>query len=277
MKPKLTTHLPSHAWIAMRQFTKELDTPRVPEVHDHASIALFLGGEVNFWMQGSYRLGAGNVLLVPAGALHYLISARGSKSIGVSVCMNCMPEDAPEALTELLDAIRHGGCASRALSRTECDKLEGLFTELSIELDARHRAGRELAINALVSLITVTIMRANENLPEAAISTTNPLVMRAMDYIRQHALSGISLSDVAAHVSRSPAHVASIVKESTGETVVGWISRARMSECRQLLRHTDETIELIAERCGFASTSHFHRAFKRAHDMTPGEWRQANR
>jgi AraC-like DNA-binding protein len=70
--------------------------------------------------------------------------------------------------------------------------------------------------------------------------------------------------------------VASLVKKATGVTVVGWITRARMSDCRQLLLHTEESVEVIAERCGFASPSHFHRAFKRAHGMPPGEWRRAH-
>jgi AraC family transcriptional regulator, transcriptional activator of pobA len=67
------------------------------------------------------------------------------------------------------------------------------------------------------------------------------------------------------------------VKNATGETVVGWITRTRLSESRQLLLHTDESIETIAERCGFASASHFHRAFRRLHDMSPGEWRRVHR
>lgn len=67
------------------------------------------------------------------------------------------------------------------------------------------------------------------------------------------------------------------MKDATGTTVVGWITRARMSECRQLLLHTDDSVEAIAERVGFRSASHFHRAFKRAHGAPPGEWRRAHR
>jgi AraC-like DNA-binding protein len=103
------------------------------------------------------------------------------------------------------------------------------------------------------------------------------VVARALEFVHRRGATGISLRDVASHVARSPAHVASLVKTATGVTVVGWITRARLSEGRQLLLHTDESIEAIAERCGFASPSHFHRAFKRAHGAPPGEWRRAHR
>ncbi|MEZ4449644.1 MAG: AraC family transcriptional regulator [Nannocystaceae bacterium] len=270
------THLASHAWVSTRRFTSELASPCRSVVHDHASIALYLEGRAKFWMQGLYELGPGDLLLVPAGSPHYSVEAKGVRSIGVSLCLPCVPAPAREGLSAAFDAVGRGGCATRRLVGDERDRLERLFLDLERELD-RGGASGALAVEAYVSLLTVAIARADEGAAASGRRGGASLVARALEYVQRHASAGISLRDVARHVARSPAHVASQVKEATGETVVGWITRARMSECRRLLVHTDENTEQIAERCGFASASHFHRAFKRAHGMTPGEWRRTHR
>ena len=103
--------------------------------------------------------------------------------------------------------------------------------------------------------------------------TRNPWPPAPWSFIRAHATEGISLQQVAHHVARSPGHVASLVRAHTGDTIVGWITRVKMAHARRCLLHTDDNVEQIASAAGFASVSHFHRVFKRAHNMTPGSWR----
>ena len=275
-KPKLETHLPRHKWIAVRRFTPELAAPRPSTIHDHASIALYLGGTARFWMQGLYTLGAGDLLIIPDATPHYLVEASGAQAIGVSLCLSCVPTVARDQLAALSDAVRRGGSAVRRLDPTAARRLEGVLLDLEREL-GRKRVGSQLVVDACVSLLTVAILRAAEGAAAEPHGGSNPVVARALELVHRRGSLGMSLRDVARHVSRSPAHVASLVKNATGVTVVGWITRARMSEARQLLLHTDEAVEVIADRCGFASPSHFHRAFKRAHGMPPGEWRRTHR
>jgi AraC-like DNA-binding protein len=271
------TLLPRHDWIAVRRFTPELAAPRAPVVHDHASIALYLGGRASFWVQGLYTLGAGDVLLIPDAATHYLVEASGARAIGISLCPSCAPPAVREHLQALFDAVRRGGCAVRHLEPDECRRLEGVLLDLERELAGTDAPARELAVGAHLSLLTVALLRAAEGAAVERQPGAGPVVARALEFVHRRGASGISLRDVASHVARSPAHVASLVKDATGVTVVGWITRARLSEGRQLLLHTDQSVEAIAERLGFASPSHFHRAFKRAHGAPPGEWRRAHR
>ena len=95
--------------------------------------------------------------------------------------------------------------------------------------------------------------------------------------IEARAPDGISLQDVADQVGRAPAHVAAMMKQHTGRTVVAWITHARMAHARQLLSSSEENIHQIATQLGFASPSHFHRTFRRWHEMTPAQWRRAHR
>lgn len=276
MSPRLVTHLRAHQWVAMRRLSPDQARPRTPVVHDHATIVFYLSGRAEFWMHGLYELGPRDLLLVPAGVPHYSVRAEGVRSLGVSLCPSCVASKAAQELVAAFDAVRRGGCACRTLGPEDAQRLEQVLRGLEAEL-ASERQGAALAVEAFVSLLAVSISRAGEGAEAKRRGATSPLVAQALQFVQRNAVAGISLRDVAAHVGRSPAHLAALVKDTTGETVVGWISRARMSEGRQLLLHTDQTVEQVAERCGFASPSHFHRAFRRAHSMTPGAWRRAHR
>jgi AraC-like DNA-binding protein len=50
-----------------------------------------------------------------------------------------------------------------------------------------------------------------------------------------------------------------------------------MAEARRVLSHSDEMIDVVAERVGYADPTHFIRMFRREHGVTPAAWRASNR
>lgn len=48
-----------------------------------------------------------------------------------------------------------------------------------------------------------------------------------------------------------------------------------MAEARRLLLHSDEMIDVVAERVGYADPTHFIRMFQRENGATPAAWRAA--
>lgn len=84
-------------------------------------------------------------------------------------------------------------------------------------------------------------------------------------------------TDVAAVVPLNRTYLARIFSEGLGENFSGMVCRLRMEEAMRLLMETpDLSIAEIAEHCGFASHSSFHRAFVRFTGMKPGDYRQQN-
>jgi len=75
-------------------------------------------------------------------------------------------------------------------------------------------------------------------------------------------------------VGRSATHLATVMRKETGRTVGQWILEHRMAEARRRLRGTDEQVEVIAERVGYADVTHFIRLFRRTHGVTPAAWRR---
>lgn len=65
--------------------------------------------------------------------------------------------------------------------------------------------------------------------------------------------------------------------EHEPESVAQAILAARLELSERLLRTDSSSIEDVAARSGFSSPSTFSRAFRRAHDVTPREWRRTHR
>jgi AraC-like DNA-binding protein len=74
---------------------------------------------------------------------------------------------------------------------------------------------------------------------------------------------------------RSPSHLTTTIRRATGKTVQAWIVEGRLAEAERLLLHTDERIDIVAERVGYKDPTHFIRTFRRARGHTPAAWRAA--
>ena len=61
----------------------------------------------------------------------------------------------------------------------------------------------------------------------------------------------------------------------TGRTVQQWIAERRMAEARRLLVETALTVEAVGAAVGFRDPSYFIKSFRRAHTVTPLQWRRA--
>jgi len=83
------------------------------------------------------------------------------------------------------------------------------------------------------------------------------------------------LIDVATVVPLNRTYLSRIFNEGLGESFSDMVGRLRMEEAKRLLVESPEiSIAEIAERCGFATHSSFHRAFVRYAGMKPGDYRQ---
>jgi AraC family transcriptional activator of pobA len=192
------------------------------------------------------------------------------------MCTSCMMSAPGQRLATMLRAVSEGASPVRTVAMNDRETFQWLLVSMHGELEA-DAAWKALAIEGYLSLLAAIVLRADRALdvmngaePHATLSG------RALAFITEKATDGISLADVARHVHRSAAHTATVVKAETGRTVVEWITHARLAAARQLLLKSDESVESIGSRMGFASPSHFHRVFKRHHGATPSEWRKAH-
>ncbi|RAL25378.1 AraC family transcriptional regulator [Lujinxingia litoralis] len=281
-QPLLHSALEEHKTLVVRHSTGPCSrAPGVARVvHDHASLNLVVKGELRVWQGANYRVREGEFFLVPQGAPHAPLGApevdRGvGESWMLAFCPFCFAPHSPGLITAAFDDVAAGACAVRRVDRQRLPGVIELFSRLSTELDEQ-APHHELATLGLVALLMTEVQRAAPRSGLTSTLTTPPLVTETLAYIERLASEPISLKEVARAMGKSPAYLTTLVREHTGATVMEWLTRARLSRARQLLLHSDEHVEIIAERVGYASASYFHRVFREAHQMSPGEWRRVH-
>ena len=92
--------------------------------------------------------------------------------------------------------------------------------------------------------------------------------------ISREGCRGLTLKKMARLMNLSPSRTAHVVKEETGESFSDMLRRCKNNFAATLLRDTNFTISEVAERCGFGSTSQFHRSFRQEFGTSPLAYRK---
>lgn len=245
-----------------------------PVTHNYAVLAFYIGGSARMEQAGTWTMEAGDVLLVPAGQPHRLLAADQSELWGLGFCVPCLVAERSAPFLESFERVRAGESAVVRIPAPRRAFLESLFVQLSEEV-ARADAEALVVQQSLVTLILAEVHRAAAWKPQ--VDASSGLVADSLRFIEQHCLGPLSLKEVAAAVHRSPAHVTTALKRATGRSAVEWIIAGRLAEARRRLLHSDERVDIIAERVGYTDPTHFIRLFRRAHGLTPAAWRTKNR
>jgi len=242
--------------------------------HEFAALAFYTAGRAEIEQRGRWTVGAGDVVVVPAGEAHRMVAGEHTEAWGVGFCAPCMAADGAGALLEPFERVRAGGTAVVSIAEERREFLASLFVELGREVagvdEASVAAQRSLAV-----LILREVQRASPSGGEAVLG--EGLAAQALRVIERRCLGPLTLQEVAAAVHRSPSHVTTELRRATGRSAVEWIIAGRLAEARRRLLHSDEMVEVIAERVGYADATHFTRLFRREHGVTPTAWRAERR
>lgn len=84
----------------------------------------------------------------------------------------------------------------------------------------------------------------------------------------------LKLSDVARQVGTNRTYLSRFFNQDMKTTFYDYVNNLRMNHAEELLRDTDMTLNVIAEKSGFNSISTFRRAFAAKHNCTPSEYRK---
>lgn len=105
------------------------------------------------------------------------------------------------------------------------------------------------------------------------IASDDPVLVKTLRFIRDHAHERIDAAEVVKHVGLSRSPIEARMRTALGRTIRCEIERARIARATVLLRETDMTLGQLAQACGFATASHFLRIFKQVEGVTPGVFR----
>jgi len=92
-------------------------------------------------------------------------------------------------------------------------------------------------------------------------------------WMAEHLKADLSVPALARRVAMSPRNFQRVFTGEVGKSAARYVEELRMETARRLLERTTQSLEEIADRCGFGSADVMGRAFTRVLQATPGEYR----
>jgi AraC-like DNA-binding protein len=121
------------------------------------------------------------------------------------------------------------------------------------------------------------VKRFAENHPnEPKLGTERQAIRQACRYIEDRFAEGISLSQLAEHVSLSPYYLLRVFRAEIGMPPYAYMESVRIRQAQRLIEAGRPLADVAAE-VGFSSQSHLTRRFKQIIGVTPGQYAHRQR
>lgn len=99
-------------------------------------------------------------------------------------------------------------------------------------------------------------------------------VRPALEYIRNHYATPMKISEIASVCHISESHFRRLFEDNIGMTPVEYLNQVRIRKACDLIKKTGNSMEEIAVKVGFTTTSTFNRNFKRITGTSPYQWKK---
>lgn len=256
-------------------FTNRTNKQSVVHSHPYHEIVMPIGGStVRYSVNGSiYLAQIGEMVYFPAQLYHsgyFTATADHSERLVIQI---------DDALWQA--ARRNTNLTSCSwmhniviLDQSVCQKWD--FAELFLRMgQSRHAPDscRDLIFEAQIMELQLLITLATGSGQTSEPSSTSTLVQRAVTYLQTHYQDPtLTTNFLAQELYASREHLSRAFKESTMESIHGYLTHLRMQHCRQALAEGASVLAACNES-GFPDYSSFLKTFRKMYGITPAAYR----
>jgi len=111
---------------------------------------------------------------------------------------------------------------------------------------------------------------------QSEVDSSHPdeLVLEAQEWLREHLDQPIKISDLADYVKLSSRNLNRRFKSATGSSPQAYLQNQRISNAKDLLRHSNLSISEIAWKVGLQDAGYFSRLFRQHCETSPLRYRE---
>lgn len=242
--------------------------------HEFHKLILFLSGGVTYRVEGrGYELKGGDLLLIPAHAIHQPVI--GTEAPYARIILWIQPE--------ALDRRGLGGCFDRCREqnaylldrdRYDQDQLMGLLRALEDGISDGSFGAEVLSESLFLQLMVWVnrwVLHWEPEQRESAVRS-DPKIDEILEYINHNLSANLSVEELGRQFYLSRSWLMHRFKTITGCPIHQYVLQKRLILAAQLLRQ-GESVGDAARRSGFADYSTFLRCFRKTYGVAPRDFR----
>lgn len=251
--------------------------------HKHPSLEIVMPLSSDYTVyvnQTCFHLTAGEILLIPSMAPHYLVpTARDLSGQRLIYQINCDPLSRINGFSYVKELLKQ----PVLINRTSCPDIYDTEVQIMLQVLNEYFCDGHLQELVIFSSLLNFFSTYARCAPPAALPSeaenmpaSNTLFNRfnyAMDYINKYCTEDITLDMVADYAGLSKYHFSRLFKQYSGLNYYDYLCACRIKKVEHLLSRSELSITDVAFQTGFSSISTFNRIFKKVEQCTPTEYR----
>lgn len=267
---------------------------KVPEVwsfpnhrHNFFEFLYCTKGQLNQWVNGQkYVLAPGDAMIIKSGLYHHTESPQYSEFFDFHFDIE-LPEVHSIFQTMVNPVITTGKTKSEVkgtISQWVNDFLQQFGTDFNDKNKQKKNPQQRMYESVKTLQIQTSVLQFIAYLAEEALKSEQEdyeKVQPSITYIAHKAAcllesnsdQNIGIQELADELNVHRTHVHKCFKKVYGVSPKAYLSQLRMKYAKQLLLESELTVEQIAEKLTFSSTSHFSRFFTSNVGMSPNRYK----
>lgn len=264
-------------WV--QHYGKEID---YLHFHNYLEIGYCYYGKGNLVLgEDIYRFSGKEVTIIPRNFPHTTTSDEGSVSkweylfVDVDQLIKKHFQDNPVRTERLCRRIHSAAHFLKVSNNRRLAERVRNVIEIMRRMNEFYMEEAESILCAL--LIDIARMNTEPEVydqAEESPQTSSAIVSEALNYIGAHYGEPIRVQELAAYSHISETHFRRVFTSQMKMSPLEYINLVRIRSACEYLKKTDESVAMIAAKCGFTTNSTFNRNFKNVMGVTPVEWRK---
>ncbi len=248
--------------------------------HNLMEIGLCRRGEGELWIgEESHRYETSMVSVIPENFPHVLISKEGRSDYWEFFYLNPKPlieELFPDNPLYQSEVFEHINQTPYLLHVSEAPALFGTVNAIieEVRVPKQYRQGM---IRLLAKTMILEILRQDSGAPYNAVKQVKAANMTqiasALEYINQNYAAPIKAKMLADVCNMSETHFRRVFEEYINMAPMDYVNLIRVQQACERMKKTDDSMDNVALRCGFTTTSTFNRNFKKFLNTSPYQWK----
>ncbi|ASA23495.1 AraC family transcriptional regulator [Paenibacillus donghaensis] len=251
-------------------------------LHDRYELVYVYQGKGTFFIDNTwYEKKNGDLFIIPGNTIHHSLPDNDDPI--VSSALYFAPtlftsDSLDDSYSSLLcyDVSRKNKSYRLELKDPLKSMAEEAMDHMVIEMNER-KPGYHEAIRLIMCQFLLQINRfvlTGNDSPNESLRMAPAWMAAALEQIDEHPELDFSLSRLAEHANVSTSHFSRVFRQLTTMNVTNYINTKRIIRAKEMLLHSNVTINVISDQCGYDTPTHFYRVFKSLTGVTPNKYRK---